>query len=299
VTMLRQAARKLVHGFRHVMGRITGRYYFEDFGRVYPDDVAFTRLGTRRDIRPIEVRNYLNHRKFYRFAAQFAAGKAVADVGCGSGYGAEIVSQHQARSVHACDVSTKAVAFAQSRFGALAEFCVQGITDLHGYADGAFDLTISSEVLEHIKEYGLERQALRELKRVTKPGGLLVLGTPNIEMLGDHGFAFDEIAALLGPELETFVIFENALIPWEPDALRAWEARAAGGRTGTIVTEAINLEETVLPPGVVPRIKRGIAAGTYDLGAVRVDTTLLHNTHSWVVVARRDAAPSAAPAPRG
>jgi SAM-dependent methyltransferase len=45
------------------------------------------------------------------------------------------------------------------------------------YADGAFDLVTCSEVVEHLENY---RALLREAYRVAKPGGLLVLTTPNV-----------------------------------------------------------------------------------------------------------------------
>lgn len=53
---------------------------------------------------------------------------------------------------------------------------VQGsITDLP-FADGAFDAVICSEVIEHIPR---ERVRLDEMVRVIRPGGLLILGTPD------------------------------------------------------------------------------------------------------------------------
>jgi SAM-dependent methyltransferase len=45
------------------------------------------------------------------------------------------------------------------------------------YPDNAFDLVTCSEVVEHLENY---RALLREAHRVTKPGGLLVLTTPNV-----------------------------------------------------------------------------------------------------------------------
>jgi 2-polyprenyl-3-methyl-5-hydroxy-6-metoxy-1,4-benzoquinol methylase len=44
------------------------------------------------------------------------------------------------------------------------------------FGDGEFDLIWCSEVIEHLQDPAF---ALSELRRVTKPGGLLVLTTPN------------------------------------------------------------------------------------------------------------------------
>lgn len=45
------------------------------------------------------------------------------------------------------------------------------------YADGIFDLVTCTEVIEHLEHY---RFTLREIFRVLKPGGIVVLSTPNI-----------------------------------------------------------------------------------------------------------------------
>ena len=45
------------------------------------------------------------------------------------------------------------------------------------YAEGEFDLVTCSEVIEHLENY---RALIREAHRVLKPGGLLVLTTPNV-----------------------------------------------------------------------------------------------------------------------
>lgn len=45
------------------------------------------------------------------------------------------------------------------------------------YPDASFDLVTCSEVLEHVENY---RAVLREIRRVLKPGGLMVVTTPNV-----------------------------------------------------------------------------------------------------------------------
>ncbi len=268
----------------HLIGRVTKRYYFEDYVRVYPGGIKFNRLGVRRKATTNDLNNFLNHSKFYRFAAQFVKEKRVADVGCGSGYGCEILKRSGAALVCGSDISKASINFAKSRYGNSAKFTVQGITNLHKYSDGFFDVTVSSEVLEHVKEYKMEEAALIELKRITRPGGLLIVATPNREMLGDHGFYFDEINALFKKFFSQICMFENALVPFG-DAKQLWEKRLSEGRVGEIVSEHINLSETVLPAGVTPELKKGIEAGKFKFASYDIDTALLHNTHSWIVLA--------------
>jgi len=281
---MRQLAKHMVEWFTHLIGRVTRRYYFEDYIRVYPDQVAFNRFGKSRRITRTDRNNYLNHRKYYRFVAQFVRGKTVTDVGCGSGYGCEMLVESGAARVVGCDISRHALEFARRRYGKLAEFIEQGITDLHQFPDASFDVTISSEVLEHIKEYQLEDQAVKELKRVTKAGGIVIVGTPNSELLGDHGFSYDEMHKLFATHFEQFVIFENALVPWGGQK-QDWVRRLADGRTGVIVSENINLDETDLPESAKTELKHGLTPGRYRFQHLDIDTTLLHNTHSWIVIA--------------
>jgi 2-polyprenyl-3-methyl-5-hydroxy-6-metoxy-1,4-benzoquinol methylase len=276
---------KIYEFVSHLVSKITGHYYFEDYSRVYPDGVVLDRSGQRRETTKNDVNNFLNHCKFYRFAAQFVKDKCVADVGCGSGYGCEILKKGGAARVCGSDISEHGIAFARSRYGDLAEFTVQGITDLKEYPDDSFDVTISSEVLEHVKEYGMEERAVSESKRITRNGGLLIVATPNSEMFGGHGFYFDEIDALFRKNFSQFCAFENALVPFG-DRRKFWEKRRAEGKVGVIISESINLSETVLPDDLPnPEMKRGLETGTFDFAGHRVDTTLLHNTHSWIVLA--------------
>jgi SAM-dependent methyltransferase len=45
------------------------------------------------------------------------------------------------------------------------------------YEDASFDVVTATEVIEHLEH---DRDVLREIHRVTKPGGLVILTTPNI-----------------------------------------------------------------------------------------------------------------------
>jgi len=167
---------------------------------------------------------------------------------------------------------------------------------LKSYADDSFDVTVFSEVLEHLKEYSTEYTALEELGRVTKRDGIIILATPNCELLGEHGFYFPELSSLMERHFHSFVIFENALIEaglnTACDSRRIWQERLATGKTGVIVSENIDLSETVLWNPELEKsdnlLKEGIPAGTYKLKNIDINTRLLHNTHSFVVVVVND-----------
>jgi 2-polyprenyl-3-methyl-5-hydroxy-6-metoxy-1,4-benzoquinol methylase len=278
---------KFYESLGHFWGRLTKKYYSEDYIRVYPDSILFDHRGRPLEAGDDAIKNYLNHVKFYKFVAQFVKDKKVVDVGCGSGYGCELLKNSGAADVYGADISKHAIQFADSKFGGHSKFSVQSITDLKEYPDEYFDVTLSSEVLEHIKEYGVEQKAIEELKRITKNNGLVIIATPNNEMLDDHGFSYDELYQLFNKNFSKFCIFENAFIP-SGSARALWQRRLQEERVGVIISEQINLSETFLPGGIVPELKKGIEAGTYMFDTYEIDTKLLHNTHSWVVLAVND-----------
>ena len=281
---MRKRIARVLDAMAHFYGRMSRKFYCEDFVRVYPNGTRINRFGWRKTATPTHAKNFLNHHKFYAFAAQFAHGNRVVDIGCGSGYGCALLKNAGATCVYGTDASRHAVRFAKNHYGDMVEFSVQSITDMKLYADDQFDLAVCSEVLEHIKEYEKEDLAIAEIKRITRPRGIIIIGTPNSELLGDHGFSFDEMDVLMKKNFSKYSIFENALVPYGSSRL-LWERRLFEGRTGVVVTEAINLDETVLPDGVIPQLKSGRSAGIYCFGGVEVDTSLLHNTHSWAIVA--------------
>lgn len=284
----RKGALKVIYNeIAHFIGRLTKKYYFEDYGRVYPDGFTFDIFGRRREYTDLDKRNFLNHQKFYKFVAQFVSDKVVCDIGCGSGYGCKLLKESGANKVLGTDASKSAISYAKAKFGQYAEYNVQTCTALKLYEDHSFDVTVCSEVLEHIKEYSRESIALEEMRRVTKSHGIIILGTPNSELLGKHGFSFLELSGLLGRPFDSFVIFENALLPFDVDSRAKWEERLISNKTGVIVSENIDLSETVLPPNVEESnilLKEGIPVGIYKLENVNINTRLLHNTHSFVVV---------------
>jgi SAM-dependent methyltransferase len=54
------------------------------------------------------------------------------------------------------------------------------------YGDGTFDLVYSFSVFEHLHDY---RQALAEVCRVLRPGGLFLIGMPSVNKTMDLGFS--------------------------------------------------------------------------------------------------------------
>ena len=104
--------------------------------------------------------------------------RSALDVGCAEGYFMAAIGESLGADVWAVDLSDRAVAAAASRYGrpvAAAE-----ATALP-FADGAFDLVYSTEVIEHVLE---PESMLAEMRRVSR--GLVVVTTPVSQTEHDH-----------------------------------------------------------------------------------------------------------------
>ncbi len=99
-------------------------------------------------------------------------GQNVLDAGCGGGWLTRVAAAAGAR-VTAVDLSPAMIAGARDLDGgAGAGYHVANLCDLSLFQDGAFDLVVSHCCLQDVQDH---RAALRELARVLRPGGRLIL----------------------------------------------------------------------------------------------------------------------------
>lgn len=99
-------------------------------------------------------------------------GRLVLDGGCGPGRASERLRARGARVV-ALDLAPRMLALATARGAARA--AVGDVARLP-FGEGTFDVVLSTEVIEHTPD---PLDSARELYRVLRPGGHLVLSTPN------------------------------------------------------------------------------------------------------------------------
>lgn len=105
-------------------------------------------------------------------------GRDVLDVGCGFGWFELLAVARGARSVVGIDLTESDLATARANVAAAeVRFQAGSAVDLP-FADGSFDTVVCIEVLEHLPP-GTERRAFREMARVLRNGGRLVLSTPH------------------------------------------------------------------------------------------------------------------------
>lgn len=170
------------------------------------------------------------HMARYAFAARLARGKRVLDAGCGAGYGsAELAGA--ALWVTGVDRAPEAVDFARASYRLPNLRFEQASCEALPHRDGAFDLVVAFEVIEHLENW---RAFLGEARRLLSPSGQFVVSTPNAlyytESRGPdganpfhvHEFTFEEFRAELAavfPHVSLFL--ENhvegvSFQPYEP-----------------------------------------------------------------------------------
>jgi ubiquinone/menaquinone biosynthesis C-methylase UbiE len=117
----------------------------------------------------------LMHLRAYDEAVSHAAGRDVLDVGCNTGYGTIRFAPIAGRVV-GVDVSPRAIEAARQRAPeGRPEFILTTGFELP-FPPSTFDLVTSFQVLEHVPD---PAAFLRELARVARPGGTVILATPN------------------------------------------------------------------------------------------------------------------------
>lgn len=116
----------------------------------------------------------IEHWHRYLLAREIARNRDVLDVACGEGYGSALMAQ-TARSVVGVDVSDEAVTHAAAAYGGERLTYLSGDARRIPLADASVDLVVSFETLEHFVEHDL---FLAEVKRVLRPGGALLVSTP-------------------------------------------------------------------------------------------------------------------------
>ena len=125
----------------------------------------------------------LVHLRAYDEAVAHAARCDVLDIGCNTGYGT-VRFMPVARRVVGVDVSPGAIEAALQRASnGRPEFVLTSGFELP-FPDHSFDLVTSFQVLEHVPD---SLAYLREIARVTRPGGTVILATPNAAIRLDPG----------------------------------------------------------------------------------------------------------------
>ncbi len=126
--------------------------------------------GVRNDL-------FVAHQSLYEFFARFVAGKRVLDAGCGTGYGADLLSKRGAASVTGVDIDRWTIRYARRHFASATVGFEAGDIQQLRFADATFDVVTSSNALEHLTS---PDAFVAESRRVLAPDGVAVVAVPPI-----------------------------------------------------------------------------------------------------------------------
>ncbi len=153
----------------------------------------------------------MEHIARYEFAAAHARGR-VLDLGCGAGYGTEIIldsaeDPDHVSEVVGVDTSGESIRYASAMYGYLkAHFAVADIRDPKLPEQfGQFDTILCFETIEHLEE---DEAVIQNIAQMLKPDGLLLISTPFGRGKGKpcaspfhvHQYKESEFMGLLTPE---------------------------------------------------------------------------------------------------
>jgi SAM-dependent methyltransferase len=133
------------------------------------------------DLHPVRSASERRRLETIRRVLRLRPGELLLDLGCGSGWLAQLCHEAGIRVV-ATDIASAGVAGARARFPEAARFAV---TDAYhtALANESFDAVVLSEVVEHLEDPG---KGLGEAARITKRGGRILVTVPYRETIVEH-----------------------------------------------------------------------------------------------------------------
>lgn len=157
---------------------------------------------------------YYEHAHRYLLARNLLAGAVVVDLASGEGYGAGWIAE-VAESVIGVDVDPASVAHSKARYGRCGnlDFAVGDIQSLP-FASDSVDGVTCFEAIEHVEN---PRAVVEEVVRILRPGGLLLVSTPNKAVYADQRDYSNEfhVHEFYLPDLELLLseyFFEQELV---------------------------------------------------------------------------------------
>lgn len=122
-----------------------------------------------------------------QISKKYIRGKKILDVGCWSGQYLSLAQKYTLKS-YGIDPGVEAIKIAKKNLP-YSTF-KQGVAEKLPYDDSFFDVVTIFDVIEHVSR-GSEKVVLKEIHRVLKKGGTVILSTPNnniISMLLDPAY---------------------------------------------------------------------------------------------------------------
>lgn len=122
----------------------------------------------------------LEHLQRYYSITNLVKGQVVVDAASGEGYGSSILAGY-ASTVYGVDISDEAVTEAKQKYTQDNLFFLNASVESIPLDDDSVDVFVSFETIEHVNE-ATQQAFLKEIKRVLKKTGIVVISTPNKEV---------------------------------------------------------------------------------------------------------------------
>ncbi|WP_054741964.1 glycosyltransferase [Cellulosilyticum ruminicola] len=126
----------------------------------------------------------VEHLQRYEAICKLASEKVVLDAASGEGYGSALIAQY-AKEVYGLDISREAVENANKKYIKDNLNYIEGSVTNIPLEDNSVDMVVSFETIEHIDETA-QLQFMKEIKRVLKEDGMLVISTPNKKVYSEE-----------------------------------------------------------------------------------------------------------------
>jgi glycosyltransferase involved in cell wall biosynthesis/SAM-dependent methyltransferase len=117
----------------------------------------------------------LEHLHRYLLARELSRDRHVLDIACGEGYGSDLLAGVAVRVV-GVDIAADVARHAQARYRRPHLSFAAGDCAAMPIADRSMDVIVSFETLEHHDRHD---DMMREVKRVLRPGGVLIISSPD------------------------------------------------------------------------------------------------------------------------
>ena len=115
------------------------------------------------------------HLHRYAIACNYTKNKVVLDIASGEGYGCNLISKN-ASFVYGVDIDKETIVSAKNKYNEENIEFIEGSTSEIPLDDCTIDIVISFETIEHHDKH---EEMFKEIKRVLKPKGLLIISTPD------------------------------------------------------------------------------------------------------------------------
>jgi len=161
----------------------------------------------------------IEHLHRYAFALEYIKDKEVVDIASGEGYGSHLLAS-RANNVIGIDKSDEAIGHAKAKYKKNNLQYIQGSADKIPVDSNSIDVVVSFETIEHHDQH---HEMMKEIKRILKSDGILIISSPDKMYYSDvpeykneyhiKELYFDEFKALI-ESFFTHTIFLNQKVTY-------------------------------------------------------------------------------------